>query len=130
MPTIDEILQSARQRLERLTAEQVAQELADGALVVDIRPIKQRRESGVIPGSIAVERNVLEWRLDPASDSRIAAATSHNLRVIVVCHEGYTSSLAAASLQDLGLSQATDLVGGVSAWKAAGLAVVDADPEE
>ena len=130
MPTIDEILQSARQRLERLTADQVAQELEDGALVVDIRPIKQRRESGVIPGSIAIERNVLEWRLDPASDSRIAAATSHNRRVIVVCHEGYTSSLAAASLQDLGLSQATDLVGGVSAWKAAGLAVVDADPEE
>ena len=130
MPTIDEILQSARQRLERLTADQVAQELEDGALVVDIRPIKQRRESGVIPGSIAIERNVLEWRLDPASDSRIAAATSHNLRVIVVCHEGYTSSLAAASLQDLGLSQATGLVGGVSAWKAAGLAVVDADPEE
>ena len=130
MPTTDEILQSARQRLERLTADQVAQELEDGALVVDIRPIKQRRESGVIPGSIAIERNVLEWRLDPASDSRIAAATSHDLRVIVVCQEGYTSSLAAASLQDLGLRHATDLIGGLSAWKAAGLTVVDADPEE
>ncbi|HAM21454.1 MAG TPA: sulfurtransferase [Actinobacteria bacterium] len=130
MATIDELLRAARERLTRLSAEQVAVELAAGALVVDIRPFKQRREFGQIPGSLAIERNVLEWRLDPASESRIAAATSHEITVIVVCHEGYTSSLAAASLHDLGLRYATDLVGGVSAWKAAGLPVVEADSEE
>jgi rhodanese-related sulfurtransferase len=129
MPTIDEILEAARDRLARVTPARAAEELAAGALVVDIRPINQRLEVGEIPGAIAIERNVLEWRLDPASDSRIPAVTSHEIRVIVVCHEGYTSSLAAASLLDLGLWRATDLVGGITAWKAAGLPVVAAHAE-
>ncbi len=116
MATIDDILLKARARLQRVDVSALAAELELGALVVDIRPVSQRRESGEIPGSIAIERNVLEWRLDPGSDARIDAATDHNLRVVIVCQEGYASSLAAASLQDLGLHKATDLAGGVRAW--------------
>src|SRR6266545_669129 len=95
-------------------------ERSDGAVLVDIRPAVQRAATGVIPGAIVVERNHLEWRFDPASDARVPIA-SYDLRVVVYCQEGYTSSLAAASLQDLGLSRATDLAGGTEAWQAAGL---------
>src|SRR5690606_5743253 len=91
------------------------------ALLVDIRPAAQRAEEGEVPGALIVERNVLEWRFDPASDARLPQATDHDVRVIVLCSEGYTSSLAAASLQDLGLTRATDVVGGFKAWRAAGL---------
>jgi rhodanese-related sulfurtransferase len=120
-PTVDELLAAARASLERVTPE-VAQRLAaDGALIVDTRPADHRDREGTIPGSIWAERNVLEWRLDPASAHRIPEITSHDQVVIVVCDEGYGSSLAARSLQDLGLSQATDLIGGFRAWKAAGL---------
>lgn len=125
MVTVDELLAQARERLHRISASELAGELASGeaALVVDIRPEAQRRETGEIPGSIVIERNVLEWRLDPASGARIEQAVNHEIRVIVVCQEGYTSSLAAASLHDLGLVNATDLVGGVHAWIAQGGAV-------
>src|ERR1700682_1858285 len=119
--TIDELLANARQRFVRVEAAQAAAELAQGALLVDTRPADQRAEGGEIPGATAIDRNVLEWRLDPASPSRIAAATGHDIRVIVICNEGYSSSLVAATLQDLGLVNATDVIGGFQAWRAAGL---------
>jgi rhodanese-related sulfurtransferase len=119
--TIDELLARARARLRRLEPADAAAAAARGALLVDTRPEWQRRDEGEIPGALLVERNHLEWRLDPASDARIPEAVDHDVEVIVVCSEGYASSLAAASLQDLGLRRATDLVGGFQAWKAAGL---------
>ncbi len=122
--TIDHVLEVARTRLERIGPSQAAVELAEGALLVDIRPSEQRRREGEVAGALVIERNVLEWRLDPASPARIPEATGYDLRVIVMCSEGYTSSLAAASLQDLGLQRATDLDGGFLAWKAAGLPVL------
>jgi rhodanese-related sulfurtransferase len=115
--TIDELLANARQRFVRVEAAQAAAELAQGALLVDTRPAEQRAEGGEIPGATVIDRNVLEWRLDPASPSRIAAATGHDIRVIVICNEGYSSSLVAATVQDLGLINATDVVGGFQAWR-------------
>jgi rhodanese-related sulfurtransferase len=123
MPTIDEVLEKARGRLVRLEPEQAATELAQGALLVDTRTAAERAEQGEIVGAIAIDRTVLEWRLDPTSPSRLEQAKDHQVRVIVVCAEGYSSSLAAASLQDIGLVNATDVIGGFEAWKAAGLPV-------
>lgn len=119
--TIDEMLAAARERLRRLGPEETADAVADGALLVDIRPGWQRADEGAIPGALLIERNHLEWRLDPTSDARIPEATDHDVEVVIVCSEGYTSSLAAASLQDLGLHRATDLEGGFHAWREAGL---------
>lgn len=118
---IDEILAGARARLQRLDPHAVDAALRRGAVLVDIRPAAQRAEHGEIPGAVLIERNVLEWRLDPRSDARLSFADSYDLEVIVTCQEGYTSSLAAASLQDLGLHRATDLAGGYAAWRIAGL---------
>jgi rhodanese-related sulfurtransferase len=120
--TIDEVLAAARARLERVDPEQALAAQAAGALVVDIRPSEQRAD-GAIPGAVVIDRNVLEWRLDPASPHRIAEAGDPERPIIVVCNEGYASSLAAAGLQDLGLVNATDLDGGFQAWTAAGLPV-------
>jgi rhodanese-related sulfurtransferase len=125
--TIDEILAEARGRLARVHPDQAHAEARDGAVLVDIRPAAQRAEEGEIPGALIVERNVLEWRFDPASDARLPQATGHDVRVIVFCSEGYTSSLAAASLHDLGLTRATDVVGGFKAWRAAGLPTTGAE---
>ncbi len=122
-PTIDEVVERARRRLIRVTPEQAAAELTQGALLVDTRTESQRAVQGEIPGATVIDRTVLEWRLDPASPSRIEEVKDHQMRVIVVCAEGYSSSLAAASLQDLGLVNATDLIGGFEAWRAAGLPV-------
>jgi len=122
-PTIDEVVERARRRLVRVTPEQAAVELAEGALMVDIRTESDRAVEGEIPGAIAIDRTVLEWRLDPTSPSRLDQAKDHEVRVIVVCAEGYSSSLAAASLQDIGLINATDVIGGFEAWKAAGLPI-------
>jgi rhodanese-related sulfurtransferase len=119
--TVDQMLANARARLHRLEAAEAAEAVADGALLVDIRPQWQRDTEGAIPGALLIERNHLEWRLDPSSGARIPEAVDHDVAVVVVCSEGYTSSLAAASLQDLGLHRATDLVGGFHAWRAAGL---------
>ncbi|MCP9948032.1 rhodanese-like domain-containing protein [Actinomadura madurae] len=119
--TIDEILAEARGRLERVHPDQAHAEARDGAVLVDIRPAAQRAGEGEVPGALIVERNVLEWRFDPSSAARLPEATGHDLRVIVLCSEGYTSSLAAAALHDLGLTRATDVVGGFKAWRAAGL---------
>ncbi|HEY4007449.1 MAG TPA: rhodanese-like domain-containing protein [Pseudonocardia sp.] len=115
------MLAAARARLRRLGPVQAAEAVSRGALLVDIRPEWQRRAEGGIPDALVIERNHLEWRLDPTSDARIEEATDHDVAVVVVCSEGYTSSLAAASLQELGLHRATDLVGGFHAWRAAGL---------
>jgi len=119
--TVDDLLAAARSRLDRAGPLEAAADLREGALLVDIRPLEQRRIEGEAVGATIIGRNVLEWRLDPTSAARIAEATTHDLRVIVLCQEGYTSSLAAAALQDIGLWRATDLDGGFAAWAAAGL---------
>jgi rhodanese-related sulfurtransferase len=117
---IDTILANARSRLARLSPVDAFAAVRSGALLVDIRPPINRRIEGEIPGALVIDRNVLEWRLDPASDARIPQA-AYDTWVVLVCNEGYASSLAAASLQDLGIAAATDMVGGYRAWQAAGL---------
>ena len=128
MPTIDDALASARRRFTRLTAAQADAERAAGALLVDTRTESQRRAEGDIPGALVIDRTVLEWRLDPTSASHIAEATDHQVRVIVLCAQGYSSSLAAASLLDLGLVNATDVIGGFEAWQAARLPITKPSP--
>jgi rhodanese-related sulfurtransferase len=118
--TVDELLERARRQLVRIEPQQAAAELEDGALLVDIRPAEQRAE-GEIPGATVIDRNVLEWRLDPASKWRIPTVTNHLVQLIVICNEGYSSSLVAAELHELGLVNATDVIGGFQAWLAAGL---------
>lgn len=120
---IDRLLEATRARLDRLTPEQAADAVFDGALLVDIRPRDQRLWEGGIPGALIIERNVLEWRLDPGSDARIPEADSYDRHVVLLCNEGYATSLAAATLQDLGLWRATDVIGGFQAWRADGLPV-------
>jgi rhodanese-related sulfurtransferase len=119
--TVDDLLAEARARLERVTPHEAAARIDAGALLVDIRPAAQRAREGEVPGSLIVERNVLEWRFDPASDARLPEATGYDVDVIVLCSEGFTSSLAADALRSLGLHRATDVVGGFLAWAAAGL---------
>ncbi|GIE19763.1 rhodanese-like domain-containing protein [Winogradskya humida] len=120
---ITELLNAARTRLARIGPQETHDRMTRGAILVDIRPAAQRAEHGEIPGALIIERNVLEWRLDPRSDARLSF-THYDLDVIVTCQEGYTSSLAAAALQDLGLLRATDLAGGFAAWQAAGLPTI------
>ena len=126
--TVDELLAEARSALDRISPLQAQDELASGALLVDTRTSEQRAEHGDIPGAVPIGLNVLEWRLDPASEWRIPEATGHDVRVIVFCQQGYSSSLAAARLQTLGLHRATDVVGGFEAWRDAGLPVERRDP--
>jgi len=120
---IDELLEQVRAAYERVGPEEAATAAAEGALLVDIRYAELRERDGLIPGALVVERNELEWRLDPQGSHRAPQATSHDLRVVVICNEGYASSLAVASLHQLGLHRATDLTGGFQAWRAAGLPV-------
>lgn len=120
--TIEQVLADARARLDRLSPQQAQRAVSAGAVLVDIRPAAQRAAEGEIPGALIVERNVLEWRFDPASAARLPQA-SYDAHVIVFCSEGYTSSLAAVALQDLGVRNATDLDGGFVAWQGAGLPV-------
>ncbi|MGH8892632.1 MAG: rhodanese-like domain-containing protein [Actinomycetes bacterium] len=115
---IDGLLAEARTGLDRVHPHELAAAVADGALVVDIRPVEQRLRDGDLPGAIVIDRNVLEWRLDPTCQHRIAEATGFGVRVVLVCNEGYGSSLAAATLRRLGLRRATDLAGGFQAWLA------------
>lgn len=125
--TIDELLARAQRRLDRVGVDDVVEAVSDGALLVDIRSEVQRARDGIIPGAIFYPRNVLEWRCDPSSgydDPRLSGDLGR--RIVLVCDEGYQSSLAAVTLQDLGFAQATDLVGGFQAWAAAGLPVVHA----
>lgn len=116
--SIEEILAAARARLDRVDPAHLSGEHARGALIVDIRPVEQRSRDGVLPGAVVIDRNVLEWRLDPACDHHIVEATDYDTRIVVVCNEGYQSSLAAAQLRALGLHRATDLIGGFQAWLA------------
>jgi rhodanese-related sulfurtransferase len=121
--TVNDLLAAARASLDRLEPAQVPAEVADGAIVVDTRCAELRAESGVIPGSIHVPLSVLYWRLDPASGHEDPALADPDRRVILVCAHGYSSSIAAATLRDLGFSRATDVVGGFEAWQGAGLPV-------
>jgi rhodanese-related sulfurtransferase len=121
---IDELLERVREGFERIEAQEAYDAAQAGeALLVDTRYAALRERDGLIPGALVVERNELEWRLDPQGSHRAPEATSHDLRIVVICNEGYASSLAVASLHQLGLRRATDLVGGFQAWKAAGLPV-------
>ena len=120
---IQEVLTAARAGLVRLSPAEVLDAQAGGALVVDTRTPAHREEQGEFPGALVIDRTVLEWRLDPSCPWRIPEATGLDRRVVVVCRHGFSSSLAAASLQALGLHRATDMVGGVQAWIAAGLPV-------
>jgi rhodanese-related sulfurtransferase len=122
--SIDQLLAEARGRIERVTPLEAAARLADGALLVDTRPVAQRAREGSVPGALVVERNVLEWRFDPLSDARLPEVTGYDIEVIVLCQEGYSSSLAADSLRALDLARTSDVIGGFAAWAAAGLPVL------
>jgi rhodanese-related sulfurtransferase len=118
---IEAVLEAARFRLHRIEAADLPAALDRGALLVDIRPAAQRAAEGEVPGALIIERNVLEWRCDPTSDARLPQAVDDDVEWIVLCSEGYTSSLAAAALLDLGLHRATDVIGGYHALRAASL---------
>jgi rhodanese-related sulfurtransferase len=118
---IEGVLQTARSGIPRLTPAEALAAFVRGALLVDTRTEWQRAEQGEVPGVLVIDRTVLEWRLDPLSGAAIPEATGYDLRVIVLCRQGYSSSLAAASLRAVGLWRATDVIGGVEAWVAAGL---------
>ncbi len=121
--TAGELLAAARSGLRRLSPVEAMRAVQRGAVLVDTRPEWQRRADGDIPGAVVIERNHLEWRCDPASPDRVPEATGHAVAWIVCCDDGFSSSLAAASLQALGLHRATDVIGGFQAWRAAGLPV-------
>ncbi|MEU8262348.1 rhodanese-like domain-containing protein [Micromonospora sp. NPDC048999] len=124
-PGVDALLEQARAGLRRLTPHETVEAVRGGALLVDTRPEAQRRTQGELPGAIVIERNVLEWRLDPASAWRIPEALGYDRQIVLVCAEGYSSSLAAAGLQALGLRRATDMIGGVQGWRESGLPMSD-----
>ena len=121
--TIDDLLVQVRGRIGRVRPGEVAARVAAGALLVDTRPVEERERDGDVPGAVVVDRNVLEWRLDPASPDRIPEVTGYDLEVIVLCNQGYSSSLVADTLRTLGLRRAVDVIGGFEAWAAAGLPV-------
>ena len=121
--TVDDMLAEARARLRRVSPLQARAALDEGALIIDTRPLAQRAADGIVPEALWLERNVLEWRCDPASAARDERIGGLDRMLIVMCDEGYSSSLAAAALQELGFARATDLDGGFQAWRAAGLRV-------
>jgi rhodanese-related sulfurtransferase len=127
--TVAELLDEVRARYERVPAEEALEEQRGGAILVDTRCYEQRREHGLIPGAVLMERNVMEWRLDPNSDSHEAWVEGPDTRVIIVCQQGFGSSLAVRTLLDMGLERATDLVGGFEAWREAGLPIEPHSPE-
>jgi len=122
--TIDGLLADARRRIERLPPQAAQRAMADGALLVDTRCSDDRRATGVIPGSVHVPLSVLFWRLDPSSGSDDPALADLARPVILICAHGYSSSLAAATLHDLGFASVADVIGGFEAWSAAGLPVI------
>ena len=122
--TVEELLAEARRGLRRVDPAEAAAAIAAGALLVDIRSELQRDRDGRVPGAVFIPRNVLEWRCDPSCPSCDERLTDLDRQLIVMCNEGYQSSLAAATLQRLGFRQATDLAGGFQAWRDAGLPVI------
>lgn len=130
MSRIDELLELARARLRRVDPAAARAAMDEGAVLVDIRAESQRQRDGVVPGSVFIARNVLEWRCDPDGSNRDERVADPARPLIVMCNEGYQSSLAAATLQQLGHGDATDLDGGFQAWKAAGLPVAPLDPND
>lgn len=125
--TVNELLADARSRIDRVAPRDVPAELAAGALLIDTRSSDQRREAGIIPGSVHVPLSVLPWRLDPAAELPDPDLADPGRRVILVCDDGYSSSLAAATLREIGYQRAADLAGGFNGWRAAGLPVEPAD---
>jgi rhodanese-related sulfurtransferase len=121
--TVDEMLAEARERLQRLGPHEALAAVDDGGVIIDIRPGSMRAAHGDVPGALWFEHNVLQWRCDPSCDARDERVGGLDRQLIVMCNEGYASSLAAASLQELGFARATDLDGGFLAWRAAGLPV-------
>ena len=119
--TIDELLTAVRARIGRIHPADVPARTAAGALLVDTRPWEQRLRDGEVPGAVVVDRNVLEWRLDPAGPDRLPQVTGYDLDVVVLCNQGYSSSLVADTLRALGLTRTVDVIGGFEAWVAAGL---------
>ena len=124
MSAVDHMLARARSHLARLTAEDTAHALSEGALLVDVRTGEQQAADGSVPGALAIGLNVLEWRLDPEAATVVPQLEGADQRVILMCNEGFSSSLAAARLQELGLVNATDVIGGFRAWRDAGLPVL------
>lgn len=124
--TVNELLAGARARIERLEPDAVPAAVDAGAVLIDTRCAEQRRATGVIPGSAHIPLSVLYWRLDPASGSADPRLADPDAQVILICAHGYSSSIAAATLRDLGFARAADVVGGFEAWQAAGLPVVAA----
>lgn len=118
---VEKVLAEARDGVHRYTPHETEAARLRGALVVDTHTETQRAETGELPGALVIDRTVLEWRLDPTSDARIPEATGYDVEIVVVCRQGYSSSLAAESLRRVGLHRATDLAGGVEAWQEAGL---------
>ena len=121
--TVEEMLERARQDLDRVEAREAAAEVEQGALLIDVRSESQRERDGIVPDAVYFPRNVLEWRCDPASDARDPRVGGPDRRVIVMCDAGYASSFAASTLKELGFERATDLAGGFQAWREAGLPV-------
>ena len=128
--TIDQLLAEVRARIGRIEPVDAAARMRAGALLVDTRPWEQRVRDGAVPGAVVIDRNVLEWRLDPASPDRIPQVTGYDLDVVVLCNEGFSSSLVADTLRTLGLVRTVDVIGGFVAWAAAGLPVVPVVPED
>jgi rhodanese-related sulfurtransferase len=128
MGRIDELLETARARIRRLTPEEARDAMAGGGVILDTRSYEQRRADGIIPGATVMSRNIVEWRVDPTSGWDDAEVTARTGPVIVMCDAGFASSLAAATLVDLGVEDAVDMIGGYQAWKAAGLPTEPAPP--
>ncbi len=123
--TVDDLLREARERIDRVTPEAAAREMKDGAVLVDTRCAHDRQREGEIPGSLHVPRSVLEWRADPACEARDPRIADRSARLILVCNDGYSSSLAAANLSRMGFARVADLIGGYRGWVAAGLLTRD-----
>ena len=128
--TVEEILARVRARIERVEPAEAYARLTAGALLLDTRPLEQRDRDGEIPGALVVDRNVLEWRRDPASPWRLPEVTGYDLDVVVLCNEGYSSSLVADTLRTLGLVRSVDVIGGFTAWVAAGLPTTRRRPRD
>lgn len=128
MSAVDVLLEQARSRIQRFTPRETLHHMQAGALVVDIRPVAQRAAHGVVPGALCIERNVLEWRLDPEGSHRIPEASSNERLVIVLCQQGYASSLAADNLRALGYARAGDMIEGFDGWRASGLPIAEFSP--